>query len=91
MPKKYFQGSSYNVHDSKVDFNIAKVEKTLWPQLTSESQVPEWLKINPDRLNADEKQHQINLDQNPGSQKKKHAYSKGKTNRKHTFYTGCPS
>lgn len=76
----YFQKSSYKVYDSKVDFNIVKVEKTLWPQLTSESQVPEWLKVSLDRLKSDEKQHQNDIDQNPGVQKENHANQTGKTN-----------
>lgn len=68
------------MHESKVDFNIVKVEKILWPQLTSESQVPEWLKVNPDRLKGDEEQQQNYLDQNQGVQKEKHAHQIGKTN-----------
>ncbi|KAK4883221.1 hypothetical protein RN001_006540 [Aquatica leii] len=42
------------VLDSKIDFNIVKVEKSWWPRLTSKPQKPGWLKIDFDRWQSED-------------------------------------
>lgn len=50
----FLKESTCKVQDSKIDFNIAKVEKSWWPRLTSKPQKPAWLKIDFDRWQSEE-------------------------------------